>query len=145
MREVAVGIVSQADRVLVCQRSRDSRYPLKWEFPGGKLEPGEAPETALARELHEELNIVPAGVESFFTQEWVYPDGRPGGGNDGEFRVYYYLVRTYTGKPVNNVFEQIRWVRPSELLELDILEGNREAVSLLMKHAETEKTPGHAG
>ena len=57
MKEVAVGIILQDGNVLACQRKRDATYALKWEFPGGKLEPGETPEHALVRELHEELAI----------------------------------------------------------------------------------------
>ncbi|HXF99361.1 MAG TPA: NUDIX domain-containing protein, partial [Bacteroidota bacterium] len=46
MKEVSVGILLRNGHVLACQRKRSARYPLKWEFPGGKLEPGETPEDA---------------------------------------------------------------------------------------------------
>jgi len=145
MREVAVGIVKRPGSVLICQRKRDSRYPLKWEFPGGKLEAGESPEHALRRELREELEIEAGSVEFFFQQEWVYPGSEDGKDSDGSFRVSYFLVHSFAGWPVNNVFEQIRWVRPPELLKLDVLEGNREAVKLLVKHEESERAPGQTG
>ena len=60
MINVAVGIIIKEDqpsgsrRVLLCQRKKDARYPLKWEFPGGKLEPNEHPDECLRRELFEE-------------------------------------------------------------------------------------------
>jgi 8-oxo-dGTP diphosphatase len=55
---VVAGLITSVDgRVLLAQRRADQRLPLKWEFPGGKIEPGESPEQALARELAEELGV----------------------------------------------------------------------------------------
>jgi 8-oxo-dGTP diphosphatase len=134
MKEVVVGIISRGDRVLACQRRADARYPLKWEFPGGKIEKGETPHEALARELHEELDIHAEVGDEFHRQEWTYPDGVDNPKKDGAFRVFYYYVRSFTGTPINRVFEQIRWVSLHELQSLDILDGNREAVAFLVKH-----------
>lgn len=133
MNEVAVGILMEDGRVLACQRSATSRYPLKWEFPGGKLEPGENPRETLRREIREELDLEVMALEEFHRQEWVYPEGVDDPGNDGAFRVYYFLVRKFRGNPVNRVFRAIRWVRPAELLSMDILEGNREAIHRLLE------------
>ena len=72
MIAVAAGVVCREGRIMICQRKPGGHQPLKWEFPGGKLEAGESPEQALARELRE------AGVEighfkTFFAQD-VVPD-----------------------------------------------------------------------
>ena len=134
MKEVAVGIITKGDRVLACQRRSGAVYPLKWEFPGGKIEKGETPPQALARELHEELDIRAEIGEEFFRQEWIYPDGVDDPKKDGAFRVFYHFIHSYTGTPLNRVFEQIRWVSLTELQALDLLEGNREAVEFLVKH-----------
>jgi 8-oxo-dGTP diphosphatase len=134
MKEVAVGVITKGNQVLACQRRFDARYPLKWEFPGGKIEQGETSSRALARELHEELDIRAEIGEEFFRQEWIYPDGVDNPKKDGAFRVFYHVVRSFTGTPVNRVFEQIRWVDLHELQALDILEGNKEAVAFLVKH-----------
>ncbi len=134
MKEVAVGVITKGNQVLACQRRSDARYPLKWEFPGGKIEQGETSSQALARELHEELDIRAEIGEEFFRQEWIYPDGVDNPKKDGAFRVFYHVVRSFTGTPVNRVFEQIRWVDLHELQALDILEGNKEAVAFLVKH-----------
>jgi 8-oxo-dGTP diphosphatase len=130
MIDVAAGIIRRNGLILACQRKAQSRYPLKWEFPGGKLEPGEQPASALARELQEELNIEAVIGEEFYRQEWEYPQSA---GNDGRFRVHYYFVSSFRGEPENRTFEQIRWVTPHELQGMDILEGNREAVERLAK------------
>jgi hypothetical protein len=70
----------------------------------------------------------------FHQQEWVYPEGVSNIDQEGAFRIFYYLVTGYTGTPANKVFEQILWVQPQELIRMDILEGNREAASLLAKN-----------
>jgi 8-oxo-dGTP diphosphatase len=127
MKEVSVGILFRNGSVLAGQRKRTTRYPLKWEFPGGKLEHGESPREALIRELHEELGIVASPETEFITQEWDY--------GDVSWRVHYFQVHVFTGEPVNHTFEQIKWVTPVVLLGMDILEGNREVVEKLVKSA----------
>jgi 8-oxo-dGTP diphosphatase len=130
MKHVAVGIISKEGRILACRRKRTAAYALKWEFPGGKLEPGETPRQALVRELREELAIEAEPAEEFHQQEWTYPEGASK--RDGAFHVTYFLVSSFKGDPVNRAFEEIRWVTPSALQGMDILEGNRDAVTLLL-------------
>ena len=134
MKQVAVGIIIKDGRVLACQRKRTTAYPLKWEFPGGKLEKSESPEAALVRELREELSIEATVGREFHRQEWMYDEASSDARKNGAFRVFYFLVREFNGVMVNHVFEQIRWVNPQELEAMDILEGNRAAVQLLLKH-----------
>ena len=57
MKRVVAALIFQDDKILVCQRTRHQTMPLKWEFPGGKIEEGEQPRDALHRELEEELGI----------------------------------------------------------------------------------------
>ncbi len=57
MIHVSCAIIENGDEILVCQRSAKMRMPLKWEFPGGKIETGEQPAEALQREIMEELNV----------------------------------------------------------------------------------------
>ncbi len=123
MKEVSVGILLREKTVLAGQRKRTAHYPLKWEFPGGKIEPGETPSQALVRELHEELSIIALPGTELLRQDWKY--------GDLSYRVYYFLVPSFTGEPTNNTFEQLAWLTPDELLHMDILEGNREAVQRL--------------
>jgi len=132
MVDVAVGILIEGGRVLACQRTEHARYPLKWEFPGGKLEPGEDPQETLRRELREELGVEAMTIREFHRQEWVYAEAVDAPGQDGAFCVVYFLVPSFRGDPVNRVFREIRWVRPEELLSMDILEGNRDAIHRLL-------------
>lgn len=140
MKEVAVGIIMKNGFVLACQRKQNAKYGLKWEFPGGKLEPGETPEHALKRELLEELAIDVSIDAEFHRQEWIYTEGTDNPQRDGSFRVFYFLIQTFSGEPENKAFEQIAWKHPHELLTMDILEGNREAVERLVKYAEEQQT-----
>lgn len=127
MTRVAVGILRKNGKILACQRKKGSRYELKWEFPGGKLEPGETPLQCIQRELREELSITIDKVEKMEFQSAFYDDG-------GMFEVAYCHISDFIGNPQNNVFETIRWVDLDELRLLDILEGNRSFVKKLTAH-----------
>ncbi len=127
MTHVAVGILRKNGKILACQRKKGSRYELKWEFPGGKLEPGETHLQCLKRELSEELSVTVNEVQNMEFQSAFYEDG-------GMFEVAYCHISDFSGDPQNNVFESIRWVDPAELRKLDILEGNRSFVDKLDAH-----------
>lgn len=145
VKRVAVGILLRKGLVLACQRHADAKYPLKWEFPGGKVDPGEAHEEALVRELFEELSIHATVDTEFFRQRWEYPDSGSDRNANGVFDVTYFLVRRFEGEPVNNAFEQILWVSPNELQSMNILEGNRQAVDLLVKYVHGQLGPSPSG
>jgi 8-oxo-dGTP diphosphatase len=123
---VAVGIIIRNSSVLLCQRRSTARYGLKWEFPGGKIEDNEHAEDCLRRELEEELGITVEIDRSYHRQSFQYPDS-------GSFDVSYYMIRKFVGELVNRVFETIRWVPVGELLNYDILEGNRDVVEKLVQ------------
>lgn len=121
MIRVAVGIVERDGHILICQRKRGSRYELKWEFPGGKVENGEDPKASLERELSEELNVSAEVGEEIFQQRWIYPDG-------GEFKLHFFTVKKFSGVLKNLAFEQILWVSPEDLNRLDLLQGSSRVV-----------------
>ncbi len=124
MTEVVVGVLRKINQILICQRKKHGRYGLKWEFPGGKLEPGEIVEQCLRRELREELSIDIHSIEHVETLAAYYEDG-------GMFNVAYCFVSGFDGEPHNNIFEQIRWVTIDELKKMDLLEGNKPFVEKL--------------
>ncbi len=124
MITVAVGCMRRDGSILLCQRKAGAKYPLKWEFPGGKLEAGETPEECLKRELHEELNIAAVVGHELHRQQIAYPDS-------GEYDVRYFSVDSFSGEPVNLAFTQIRWVKTEDLGDYDVLEGNRDMIRIL--------------
>ena len=117
---VAVAILRRDDgRILMGQRSAEKSYPLKWEFPGGKVEPGESALQALARELSEELGIEVSDARLYLRQTVPYSDLR-------EYDLSYFIVEKWKGEIRNRIFKEILWIYTTELGEFDILEGNRE-------------------
>ncbi len=75
MKRVVAGIIVQEGKLLVCQRTRHQTMPLKWEFPGGKIEEGEQPRDALRRELEEELGITAKIGNEIARIRHEYPNG----------------------------------------------------------------------
>jgi 8-oxo-dGTP diphosphatase len=128
--EVVAGLLFYCGRLLACQRPAHGQFPLKWEFPGGKMEPGEESTGALVRELREELGIECAGADEVFTHTHIYA-------GFSTVKLRFFHVPRYTGQIVNRVFEQIRWVTAPELLQMDFLDGDRPVVDWLVS--------GHGG
>lgn len=124
MIAVAAGILIQDGRILICQRKRDGAFPLQWEFPGGKVEPGEDAAMCLRRELREELTIEAEIGSEISTFRYIYPNGF-------EVELFFLRVTDYTGEIANQAFEQLLWVNPSELPSYDFLEADRALVARL--------------
>lgn len=114
LRFVAAALIFREGQLLIGQRRPDQVMALKWEFPGGKIEPGESPQQALARELHEELGIR-AVIGSPITR--IRHNYRHGGAVDLQF----FAVREFTGDIQNHIFNEVRWVKLSDLPEYDFL------------------------
>ena len=116
-RRVVAAIIERDGQILICQRRKDDSHALKWEFPGGKVEPGESPEEALERELEEELAIQARIGAQLACSTHQYPGRAP-------MELIFFRVREFHGVPVNRAFEQFRWEAPARLLEYDFLEAD---------------------
>ncbi|MEP2774775.1 MAG: (deoxy)nucleoside triphosphate pyrophosphohydrolase [Luteolibacter sp.] len=118
MIEVVCGVIRDGDgRVLACKRSDERHLGGLWEFPGGKVDAGESHETALERELREELGIsVVVGDRLDAVVEWT----------DGEvaIRLTGYRCEISEGEPVALEHEEMRWCEVSELEGLDWAEAD---------------------
>ena len=124
MTVVVAAVVVRAGKILVCQRRADGAHPMKWEFPGGKVEAGEEPSAALARELEEELGIEAEIGEEITRYEYAYP-GR------AAILLIFYGVTRFAGEPRNRVFAEIRWEEAGRLPEYDFLDGDVDFVRRL--------------
>ena len=122
MTTVVAAIIQRASRILIGQRKDLGHHPLKWEFPGGKVEPGETPEAALIRELQEELDIHARIGRELMRYEYQYP-GR------SRILLIFYRVVDFDGEPRNLDFDQIRWEQPELLRNYDFLEGDTQFVA----------------
>ena len=121
MKQVVAAIIIKDEKILVCQRTRHQTMPLKWEFPGGKIETGEQPRDALRRELDEEL-----GINANVGEEAIRIRHKYKTGSSVELR--FYVVREYAGTMENRIFREIRWASRSELPTFDFLEADVKLV-----------------
>ncbi len=117
MTTVVAAVIERDGRVLIAQRRNEGPHALKWEFPGGKVEPGESPPDALIRELTEELAIRAQIAAEIMRYEYQYP-GRP------PILLIFYRVTTFTGEMENLNFERIEWVAPHQFRDYDFLQGD---------------------
>ena len=115
---VVAAVIERADRrILIAQRRRTDPSPLKWEFPGGKLEPDEKPEDGLARELREELGAV---------LQTCIEIGRVQHANSThQLEIRFFAAEISDPNVQPKCFEQINWVLPRELGDYDFLDANR--------------------
>jgi mutator protein MutT len=120
---VVAAVIEREGRILICQR-RGGRHAHKWEFPGGKVEPGEDSQSALARELREELGIQAAIGPLMHSETVRYPSGPA-------IHLEFYRVTNFSPEPANLQFEQIVWESPRDLPGYDFLEGDIEFVKKL--------------
>jgi 8-oxo-dGTP diphosphatase len=126
MKRVVAGLILREGKLLVCQRTRHQTMPLKWEFPGGKIEEGEQPRDALRRELEEELGILATVGDEVARIQHEYPNG-------GMVELRFYLVRDYRGELENRIFRDVQWAAPQELPTFDFLEADLTLVKDLSK------------
>lgn len=121
LRYVAAGLILRGGEVLICQRKAGSAMGLKWEFPGGKIEPGESAEEALKRELDEELGIAAEVGERIAHVRHNYRNG-------GAVDLQFFVVNQFAGEMENRVFEDMRWAALKDLPGYDFLPADRDLV-----------------
>src|SRR6202046_2647039 len=117
MKRVVAAVIEQGGKLLVCQRTRHQTMPLKWEFPGGKIEEGEQPRDAMRRELEEELGIGATVGDEVPRIQHEYPNG-------GMVELRFFLVREFQREIENRIFKDIQWAAPKDLLNYDFLEAD---------------------
>jgi 8-oxo-dGTP diphosphatase len=126
VKVIVAAVIERGDRrILIGQRRKGDTSPLKWEFPGGKVEEGETPEAALARELREELSV---------TMEKCVEMGRTRhkyAASPEELEIRFYAASIKESKITPNEFEQIAWALPRELGSYDFLAANSQLIAQL--------------
>lgn len=124
MKRVVAALIINQGKILVCQRTRHQTMPLKWEFPGGKIETGEQPRDALRRELEEELGIDAKIGEEVARIQHKYKNG-------GAVELRFYVVHQFQGEIENRIFRDIQWADRKKLPTFDFLEADLELVKHL--------------
>jgi 8-oxo-dGTP diphosphatase len=122
---VAGALYDAAGRVLIAQRPPGKVLAGRWEFPGGKLQEGEAAYDALVRELREELGVEVHSAERLMRYSHPYPE-----------RVVWldmWIVGAWSGEPRSLDGQSLKWVDPARLCDEDILEADQPIVAALMR------------
>jgi 8-oxo-dGTP diphosphatase len=120
---VAAALYDAQGRVLIAQRPQGKHQAGRWEFPGGKVAPGESEGQALARELNEELGIEVTASRPFMRLEHSYPDR--------SVELSMWIVERFAGAPRGLDGQKLRWVAPADLVHADVLEADRPFVEAL--------------
>ncbi len=123
--QVACAVIEQNGRVLATQRSAIMTMPLKWEFPGGKINSGETPGECLRREVREELSIEIAVGEAMPPVTHDYPDFR--------VMLYPFICRINSGKIILQEHAALAWLLPEELEKLDWAEADWPIIEEYLK------------
>lgn len=121
---VAVGVVMRGDKVFIAKRHKKQHQGGLWEFPGGKIEPSESPEQALARELYEELGIVIANCEHLLTHAHDY--------GDKYVVLHTYIVKDFDLEPNGQEGQKARWIAYTQLQELAFPDANKVIIEALL-------------
>ncbi len=107
MVEVVAALIERGERFLICQRPAHKARGLLWEFVGGKVEPHETPEQALARECREELGVELRAGAKFFEVTHAYPDI--------EVHLTLFCASIESGEPKKLEHNDIRWILPAQI------------------------------
>ncbi|GEM64149.1 NUDIX hydrolase [Sphingobacterium faecium NBRC 15299] len=120
MLHVTCAIIEHNNKVLICQRSAKMKLPMKWEFPGGKIELDESQEDCLKREIKEELGMTISPVRTLTAVEYQYP----------EFAIclYPFICKWESGAILATEHRQAIWVEPSKLINYDWADADRPIV-----------------
>lgn len=130
MIHVTAAIIrNEEGRILICQRGPGGNCEYLWEFPGGKLEPGETPEECIIRECREELEIDIAVKGIFAETTYQYPDR--------EIAFTFFDAAVIGGRPKMDVHNDMRWVTTSEMENYEFCPADIAIVEILKK---TNKT-----
>ena len=122
---VAVAVIYGEDgRLLLARRPADKHQGGLWEFPGGKVEPGECVQSALQRELQEELAIQVSELKPLISVRHDYPDK--------SVLLDTWIVSGISGEPRGNEGQPIQWVQPEQLRELNFPEANKSIINAVL-------------
>ena len=111
--QVTAAVIRRGGKILIAQRAPDDELPLLWEFPGGKLEPGETPEQCIRREIDEELGVAIRVTGILTTALYHFAN------KEVHFTVYNAEITE--GEPILRVHNALCWVTPSQLKKYDFM------------------------
>jgi 8-oxo-dGTP diphosphatase len=136
--EIAIAVVEQDNRFLVGRRPANVPLAGLWEFPGGKVEPGETPEQTAARECEEESGVAVEIIERYVVRDYDYAHAK--------VKLHFFSCRPID--PIEKPHGSFGWVERDELRNLQFPDANRPLIEHLTSHsfnAEPTATPSSEG
>lgn len=124
--DVAIALICQQNKLLICQRLAKDRFGGLWEFPGGKVKPGETIPQTLTREVQEELGVNVTPLAAWPIIEHDYPDFR--------VRLHPFLCQIESGQPQPIGCQQAVWIDPQNIADYQFLPANAPLLSRLAEH-----------
>lgn len=121
MIEVTAAIIENGDSMLICRRPKGKRFADLWEFPGGKVEPGETPEQCVVRECHEELDIT-ISIDSFFADIIK-----------NDLHISFFVCHIKRGTIAIKEHQAVKWITKSELSDYRFCPADTDVVEMLQK------------
>ena len=133
--EVVAAVIVHKGKILVCSRPKNSALGMYWEFPGGKIEPGETPRAALVREIREELACRITPGQCFWRIEHTYPDK--------SVRVTFFFAEPAEADfaPVPQDGQEMRWAEAEELASIPFLPADTPVAEALVFFEKSKKLP----
>ena len=131
--EVVAAIIRDAQNRIFATQRGGGDWKDWWEFPGGKIEPGETPQQALRREIREELDTEITVGELLYTVEWDYPKFH--------LTMHCFLCTVERGSLTLLEHEAARWLAPDELASVQWLPADWEVIEMLKTHGTTASHP----
>ena len=122
--EVGCAIIVHEEKILIAQRKAGSYYGGWWEFPGGKIEPGETMEECLVREVREELAVEIRPRKLIRKTPHTYPER--------EVMLHFYLCDFISGTPARIECDDFRWIEPKEFTAFQMLPADKDIIQDLM-------------
>ena len=126
MMDVVCALIIKAGKLLIVQYGLDSKHPGKWEFPGGKVQPGESPESALIREIREELEMQIQPIFRLEPAEYTYPDK--------SILLLPFICSRISNDLNLNEHVMFEWVSLEELPGFDLLPADRAVLDIEMNN-----------
>lgn len=119
MTEVTAAIIKDDDKILICQRPKDKKFADMWEFPGGKIEPGETLEQCVIRECAEELNVT-ISIDNFFADI-----------TKNDLHISFFLCRIEHGTLTLKEHQAMKWITKKELSDYTFCPADTDVVDML--------------
>jgi len=127
MRRVSIAIIEKDGRLLIGRREKHGPLRSLWEFPGGKIEPGETPEECVRREVFEEVGLFVKKVNFLCTSRFEYAHGA--------IELYAFIVHCESGEPGGDLYQTMKWVERGDLVNYEFPAANTPIIDRLVSRS----------